>query len=337
MEVVMLKVARIIGIALAFVVLFSLRTVFSQETKNLTGAEVLALYGQLKNLELDQTKIAPVKNFILKRDVGIINLEEGEIYLLPPVSGKVTGAVFIGEGTFKFSPPTEIERYQLEKFTGYNNLLTEFKELYLRFSDSTDRELGRLNFSTGNIPGNAKDISNSGEKRSQKILDLNPRILSDILEERADGLFYADIKPQSGNRLFFLYDPKEIEEVQLLQEFKLGFSPFLPKGGDWVCSFHKENDYSLGSSRESEDKDEIKIKHYKMEVTLSTSGNLDANCEVDFSFLKSNLRIFDFLLAEKLKVVRLRMSPVRGYLLYKKKICLLSQLSWKTLQQLVKI
>jgi len=308
----MLRAIRIFYLSFLIIIFLIGQKPFSQELRNLTGAEVLALYEQLKKLELDQTKIAPVKNFILKKDVGIINLEEGEIYLLPPVSGKVTGAVFIGEGTFKFSPPTEIERYQLEKFTEYNNLLTEFKELYLRFSDSTDRELSRLNFSAGNIPGNAKDISNSGEKRSQKILDLNPRILSDILEEKADGLFYADIKSRSGNRLFFLYDPKEVEEVTLLQEFKLGFSPFLPKGGDQVCSFHKENDYSWSTSLESEDKDEIKIKHYKMEVTLSTSGNLDANCEVDFSFLKSNLRILDFLLAEKLKVSQVKDESGKG-------------------------
>ena len=56
----------------------------------------------------------------------------------------------------------------------------------------------------------------------------------------------------------------------------------------------------------AEYKDEIKIEHYKIEVTLPTSGNLISNCEVDLSFLKSGLKIIDFDLSERLKVSQVK-------------------------------
>jgi hypothetical protein len=283
---------------LSFIIIFSGQKPFSQEAKNLTGTEVLALYEQLKNLELDQMKVAPVENFSLKRDVGIFQLNKGEIYLLKPVSGKVTGAVFIGEGTFKFSPSSEIERYQLEKFTGYEELSIGFRELYIRFSDTTFQELGSLNFTAGSIPGYAKDIFNFGEKRSQKMLNLSLRILEDILVDESEGLFYAEIKPEAGKRLFFVYNPEKIEEVRLLQEYHNGI--------DLVCSFSKGPGSAQGISVQSANKDRIKIEHYRMEITLPTTGNLTSNCEVDLSYLKSGLKILNFDLTDQLKVSQVK-------------------------------
>ncbi len=302
---------RFISFYLVFLTVALLsRASFAQSRAELSGTEISGLYDQLKSLELDNTKTAKVEDLVLKRDVATFHLKKGEIYLAKPVSGKITGAVFIGEGVFEFSPPTDIEKYQLEKFTKSSALKTEFDKLYLRFSDSTDEELSGLNFEEGDIPGKAKDIFNSGRKKIKEELYFNPdlifnhetRILSDLVQEEGEGFFWAEISPRSGSTLFFLYDPKDIEQVKLMQEFKTGISPAFPKGVDLVCSFESE------PAPKEEEINEIEIEHYRMEVMISTSGKITSDCEVDLTFLKSGVRVLSFDMAEKLEVSQVKDS-----------------------------
>jgi len=313
------------------IVLFSFFTLpfsFSQEgnsVKSLSGElkNSLAIYEELKNLELDETKVAEVESLTLKRDVGIFHLEKGEIYLVKPVLDKVSGAVFIGDGTFEFSPPTQIEKYQLEKFTQSKSLNKSFSELYLRFTDKTKEELERkLKFILGEIEGEAKVTKENSEKRIFKVFgqNINARVLEDLLSEGSfsggtdlsRGFFYADINVSEGSRqkagkddrrLFFNYDPKNIEEVVLKRE-----TP--GKSGheyDLVCSFHKGKDYIDGATIDDEEnKDEIRTKSYKMEVKLESSGNLDASCELTFVPLVDGIRVITFEFTDKLKVSQVK-------------------------------
>ncbi len=267
------------------------------------------IYQQLKNLELYPNQVASVQNLILKRDAGIFNFQQGKFFVLQPVLGKVTGAVFIGEGIFQFSPPTEIERYQLKKFTDSEILNARFSELYLRFTDSTFEELeSKLQFAAGEVEGQAKDIEKDCQKRALKVLNenLNARVLEDLLfagEIRegsiAAGFFYADIKVTAGRRLFFIFDPKYIEEVALYRDN--------PKLADYeydlVCSFSKEADVHDGTPNETIGKPiGITPKHYKMQVQLETNGNMDASCEFTFTSLRDGIRALTFSLYSDLKV-----------------------------------
>ncbi|MDH4222110.1 MAG: M1 family aminopeptidase [candidate division Zixibacteria bacterium] len=304
----MYKGIRFIKFSLILLVgIFFSQTSISQDTSALSGTEISEVYNQLKALELDPAKIARVENLVLKKNVATFHLKKGEIYLAKPVSGKITGAVFVGEGFFEFSPANDIEKYQLEKFTTSSSLKEEFDKLYLRFSDSTDKELLALSFEEGNIPGEARDVLNSGRKRVKEnlhfntdlIFNLDLRILSDMVGEERKGMFWAEISLESGKRIFFLYDPKDFEEIKLMQEFATGISPALPKGIDLVCSFENE-------VNNKEDKDEIKINHYRMDTGITSSGNLSSACEVDLSFIKSGLRIITFDMAEKLEVSQVK-------------------------------
>src|SRR5438045_133975 len=65
---------------------------------------------------------AAVNNLVLKRDAAVFTLRSGEVYFLPPVEGRVTGAVFVGEGEFSLTPPVECERHSLSLFTGEPSL-----------------------------------------------------------------------------------------------------------------------------------------------------------------------------------------------------------------------
>lgn len=50
-------------------------------------------YQQLRNIALG-SKAVTVNNFTLKRDAATFQLNSGTVCFLPPVNGKVTGAVF---------------------------------------------------------------------------------------------------------------------------------------------------------------------------------------------------------------------------------------------------
>lgn len=269
--------------------------------------KIMKLYDQIKKASLDEEKVAEVESLVLKRDVAVFRLNKGKICLFQPIEGKVTGAVFVGEGIFEFSPPTEIERYQLKRFTGHENLKEKFKKLYLLFSDTTDRELERnLSFSKLDLPRGAKSRTKDCPKRCLKEAGRNLwcRILADILADssflvnhpdRASGYFYADIETKYLGRLFFTFDPKQVEEVVLKKpDPRPGIT-----GRDWICSFHRTEDYSQNPHNRytpipREDKDEIKVTHYKMDTEINIKEELSAKVEMDFECLTSGVRVIDF-------------------------------------------
>ena len=60
---------------------------------------------------------------------------------LPAVEGRVTGAVFVGEGEFSLTPPVEYEKHSLSLFTGEPSITEQFTKLTLRFTDKTYEEI----------------------------------------------------------------------------------------------------------------------------------------------------------------------------------------------------
>src|SRR5438552_7980013 len=73
-------------------------------------------YVALRNLTLGSEAIS-VKNLELKRDAGTFRLNSGTVCFVPPVNGRVTGAVIVGVGNFLLVPPTESERKSLKYLT----------------------------------------------------------------------------------------------------------------------------------------------------------------------------------------------------------------------------
>lgn len=264
------------------------------------GISAFETYEELKNLSLNQQKIGEVEDIQIEKDVGYFHLRDGKIYLFQPIQDKITGAVFIGDGVFEFTPPTEIEKYQLKRFTGSEALNKNFNELYLRFTDDTaEKLLSELELASGEVPGKAKRIKDSSEDRIKDLLkmNINTRVLADLLADTSEGFFYAEINPIDSRRLFFLYNPEEVEEISLIQQ--------TPKGAfqeyDLVCSFDKEEDYK-NVILPDEDKDLIAVNHYDVNVEIDHKWNIKAEVEVEIEAIKSGFRALDFLLSDDLEV-----------------------------------
>src|SRR5882672_9024813 len=90
---------------------------------------------------LDTSKAYAVTDLTLKKDTVTLLLKHGTVFLMQPIDGAVTGAVFIGDGVATTTPPNGMERYMLRKYSGSDTLNEPFTEAVLRFSDGSHKTI----------------------------------------------------------------------------------------------------------------------------------------------------------------------------------------------------
>src|SRR5207245_9406993 len=83
------------------------------------------MYQQLRNIGLSG-ETASANNLVLKRDAGEFTFKTGVFQFLAPVNGKVTGAVFVGTGSFSMVPPLWSEKRSLSSLTKEQAIHEEF-------------------------------------------------------------------------------------------------------------------------------------------------------------------------------------------------------------------
>ena len=126
-------------------VLFIASQGFAQQTGELEGQ---SLYDALKTFELQEK--ATVSSLKLKRDLGEMTFT-GDFYFATPINGRVTGAVFIGEGTFHAGV-----------------VESDFQTAVLRFTDDTYDIIGKGSTPVPRITGRALDLAEEFEPRLLK-------------------------------------------------------------------------------------------------------------------------------------------------------------------------
>src|ERR1035438_4963072 len=84
-------------------------------------------YQQLRSLSPSGDVIA-VNNLVLRRDAATFTLRQGNVAFYTAVNGKVTGAVFKGEGHLHITPPTAEERHNLSLFNHREEFDEDFDE-----------------------------------------------------------------------------------------------------------------------------------------------------------------------------------------------------------------
>ena len=97
-------------------------------------------YQQLRNITLSGEALS-VTDLTLRRDAATFHLHSGTLCFVAPVQGKVTGAVFVGEGHMVLDPPLAVERSSLKLLTREDEFTEHFNKLVLRFTDGSYDEL----------------------------------------------------------------------------------------------------------------------------------------------------------------------------------------------------
>jgi hypothetical protein len=218
-------------------------------------------YQALRNLTLSGESVS-VSNFDLKRDAATFHLRSGIVCFAAPVQGKVTGAVFVGDGNLVLDPPPS-EASMLKLLTKENGFSENFSQMVLRFTDSTYENIknGGTAASGGCDAGPLKDSQRVTRYRLRE--NLEERILEDVLSTEQGGLFEAFIH---GKR----YDDKELlvidphlggEQVKFAtyDESKYGVWASFPLSGE-----HKKGAIGIP----------IRIEHQQIDTTIEGNGNL---------------------------------------------------------------
>ena len=149
-------------------------------------------YDQIKAFSLTGGS-ADVAKLTLKRDRVEMTFT-GTFYFAAPVGGKVTGAVFVGDGRITANvPPSEFERENLRRMTGAELVESDFKTVVLRWSDDTFSVIGAAKRDGAAVPAQAQKLAAESEGRflQETGANLSARIALSMVNNEAPGIFTA--------------------------------------------------------------------------------------------------------------------------------------------------
>lgn len=262
-------------------------------------------YQQLRALGLGGEAVS-VNNFDLKRDAATFHLRSGTVCFVPPVQGKVTGAVFIGNGNMVLDPPLPIEQASLKFLTKEDEFSENFSQLVLRFTDGTYDEIKKAGTaaSGGCDAGLLHDSQNAMRHNRMLKYNLDARILQDVLSPEPGGLFVAFVHGKRYNdKEIYVIDPHGApalvnsispEEVELVtyDEGKLG---------TWTA-FHLSSQYKNGTASGAEKNGVIRIEHQQLDTTIEKNADLIGRSVTTFVAQANGLRVVPFDLFRSLRV-----------------------------------
>ena len=247
-------------------------------------------YQALRNLTLGAESVS-VSNLRLKRDAGIFHLRSGTVCFVIPVSGKITGAVFSGDGNFVLEPQIVSEQKSLKLLTKENEFSEMFDRMVLRFTDSTYEEIKKSG-SPGSGGCDAGPLKDTQHTMRHKLKDnLEIRILEDVLSPALGGFFIAFIhgKHYNGQELYQI-DPHEgRDQVDFMTYDENKF-------GEWA-SFPMSGERKPGTIGHP-----IRIDHQQLDTTLEKNANLIGKAKTDFTAQLDGIRVVPFDLFRTLRV-----------------------------------
>ncbi len=160
--------------ALAFVCFLSI-SILNPQTATPTAPNSDPTYQQLRNIGLSPEAVT-VNNLELKKDAATFHLHSGTVCFVAPVQGKVTGAVFVGDGSMVLDPPIPIEHSSLRLLTKSDEFVERFDHVVFRFTDSTYEEIKKAGSSASGTcdPGLLRDTQHVMRHNQELKYNLKP-------------------------------------------------------------------------------------------------------------------------------------------------------------------
>src|SRR5437899_3337299 len=247
-------------------------------------------YLKLRNIKVGSEQVA-VSKFTLKRDAGLFTFNSGTFYFLEPVNGKITGAVFVGDGTFSLKPPLKVEQRNLAILTRGQPFEEQFSTVVFRFTDGTDAEIRKAKSdapaTAGGDPGGALNDVQQQLKKKLKY-NLAARLLEDVLSSAPGGKFIAFVKGKKyGDKIVYDVDPHGALEVAPEEVSLMLWDD--NRGGVWA-GFHLEQEYAAHTATSAELNDTVRITHQTIDTAIAKSAQLTASAKTTFVASKAGTR-----------------------------------------------
>jgi len=290
------------AVAISFVLIVA--SVFAQVLPSASAPNSDPTYQQLRNIGLSGESVS-VNHLVLKRDAATFRLRSGTVCFLAPVQGKVTGAVFSGEGNVVIDPPvSEIRSMYL--LTKEQEFSESFSQLVLRFTDGTYDEIKKGGgSSSGTCDSDVLSDSKHAMRHNPYLkYNLEARLLQDVLSPEPGDFFLAFIHGKKySDKEIFAIDPQGApplllpvapEEVELLTyaDNKLGI---------WGA-FHLKDEYASGLASGAQKNALIHIEQQQLDSTIEKSAHLDGKATTTFISQVNGLRVVPFDLHRTLRV-----------------------------------
>jgi hypothetical protein len=286
-----------------------------------------SVYDGIKAFSLAGGSVA-VNGLTLNRDRVQMSFT-GTFYFATPVDGKVTGALFVGDGRFSAAvPPNEFEKGNLRRLLGADLVESDFKTAILRFSDDTFDHIGK-NKAAGSASEQLQKQANESDARilKQTGANLTARIALSLLNKETPGFFFATFEGGKRGKFHFMLDYQN----------RIPVANFDINGGEkgliftyksdiyfnevWMA-FYSQEDYKNGTVEYADVNDQIDVTRYDMNIDLRQHKKaVVVLAKMDAVALAANLRALTFQIGEGLseyenyrlnKQLRLKSAKVDG-------------------------
>lgn len=262
-----------------------------------------------------------VTNLTLKRDVATFTFSSGQFSFLPPVLGRVPGAVFTGEGVFRLEPAVSLERASLRLISGESRVEEAFRSVVFWFTDDTYDEIKRQAQPTDEASqagGAWREFHSRARHRTEyprsfleyllqdeDIKNYEADILGGLYNRKEAGEFLACIHGNKHADLRFFVNPRGAmpflpspEEVALVN-----MDPGGTQDGIWYLTHYAE-EWKSGQASNTENRHKVAAEHYQVETAIGRNDHLSAVCKVRIKARLDGVRVIGFGLLPRLRVTR---------------------------------
>jgi hypothetical protein len=213
---------------------------------------------------------------VLQRDRGTMTFN-GTFYFSQPIGGRVTGAVFVGQGTFRAEiPPSDFETAHVKRMLGADVVESDFKTAVLRFSDDTFSLIGK-NRTEGVGDSNAKKLAvqHNAQLLEETGANIAARLALSIANNESPGFFAVTFDGGKRERFNFVLDyqtriPTDYFVINGGEKGIIFAYRGVLYGNDVWMAFYSLEDYKSRVVAYSDVYDLIDIESYKMTVDLRT-------------------------------------------------------------------
>ncbi len=238
------------------------------------------IYAALLDVGFDASGALQVANVRFSRGPASFVLESGTWVPLEPVSGVVTGGVFIGAGKVSYSPPSGVEQDQLEKFTDERALEEEFERLYLRFTDATASSIAAsVTAVVDESPTRTSVLVHAADRRLlEEAAKLHEEVTKHFREEEYDNLvarLFADIA--DGQKSFFSawIDTRKDGPLHFVQDPD-AYDLFTLRG--WA---RRRRGFDVWGAFGAAQEPAVRPIHYSIDMTLDGDDLKEARADLD--------------------------------------------------------
>lgn len=259
-----------------------------------------AIYQQLRAVA-PSGESSSVNHLVLRRDAGTFTFKTGTFHFLTPVNGKVTGAVFTGDGSFTLDPPLASEKRSLSLLTKEPSLHEDFNTVVLRFTDGTYEEIKKIAGVATGAPAGMNELNEINNALKKKIhYNLTGRLLQDVMSKEPGGSFFAFINGRKySSKEVFAVDPygtlgMEPEEVVFRTWDENKF-------GTWAA-FHYSHEYKNGTASGTQANGVIDMQHHLLDTQFDKSGKLTGDATTTFTAISGGTQVIPADLFPTLRV-----------------------------------